>query len=89
MSDKDGNDKSKQEKNNPFRIVPISSKTFKAPIPTNSIGIFEQADSDKCELQTILFSLQEKLNSYDDEILKQYTSFTDNKKKKICFSLFR
>ena len=82
MSDKDGNDKSNQEKSHPFRIVPISSKTFKAPISINSIGIFEQADSDKSELQTILFSLQEKLNSYDDEILKQYTSFTDNKKKR-------
>lgn len=82
MSDKDGNDKSNQEKNHPFRVVPTSSKTFKAPVSINSIGIFEQADSDKSELISTLFSLQEKLNSYDDEILKQYTSFTDNKKKR-------
>ena len=82
MSDKDGNDKSIQEKNNPFRIVPISSKTFKPSIPVNSIGIFEEVDSDKNELKTILFSLQEKINLYDDEILKQYTSFTENKKKR-------
>ena len=82
MSNEDENNKSMQESNDQFRFIPFSSLYFEPPKPLSSIGFCEGADSDKNELKTILFSLQEKINLYDDEILKQYTSFTDNKKKR-------